>query len=63
MGVPTAQLGTRHNPHISRYGNDFRSLYYRRSAVEREFETSRTITRSHRSECAACSESSSTPIL
>jgi Transposase DDE domain len=37
MGLPTAPLGTRHNPHISRYGNDFRNLYYRRSAVEREF--------------------------
>jgi len=37
MGKPNAPLGTRHNPHISRYGNDFRNLYYRRSAVEREF--------------------------
>jgi hypothetical protein len=37
MGKPTAALGTRHNPQVSRYGGDFRYLYYRRSAVEREF--------------------------
>jgi len=37
IGKPNAPLGTRHNPHVSRYSNDFRNLYYRRSAVEREF--------------------------
>ena len=37
VGKTDAPLGTRHNPHITRYGNDFRNLYYRRSAVEREF--------------------------
>jgi len=37
FGKPTAPLGTRHNPHISRSTNEFRNLYYRRSAVEREF--------------------------
>jgi hypothetical protein len=37
---------SRHNPHISRYSEQFRTLYRNRAAVEREFGTSKITTHS-----------------